>query len=370
MDLNFGLNGSISVQASRPISVASSTPIAIVGTANGNATAGLYKFNNADDGLEWCETNSITEGTIRNGLKGISLQGVNCPIVVSLSIAVDEATDKTNILAGLDDLKSADAIVGVKPDLITAPIYSFDVTVGAKMDAIASQLWGTAVIDVLSTDEADAVNFASNFGSRHCLLYGVEANADGEVLSPSCLMAGLIALKDSEPFGWAKSHSNYVVKGVSGTARVIEYVDGSDCEARRLRQNGVGSIVKDIGWRSYGFETTDIDPIWQSLERVRAFYRMLKAILEANKWARDRSADQLIFVKQSCEDFFRELKGNGVVIGFECYFDPEKNTNATVTAGKFYLTLRVQNMPSIRELNIELVYADDWGDTLINYING
>jgi hypothetical protein len=52
------------------------------------------------------------------------------------------------------------------------------------------------------------------------------------------------------------------------------------------------------------------------------------------------------------------------------FFDPEKNTKATVTAGKFYLTVLVQDMPTIRELNIELLYSDNWGDTLINYING
>jgi len=59
----------------------------------------------------------------------------------------------------------------------------------------------------------------------------------------SALMAGLIAYHDSNTaFGWAKNHSTYVVKGVAGSPRVIEYLDGQDCEARRLRQDG--------GWRT------------------------------------------------------------------------------------------------------------------------
>ena len=40
-----------------------------------------------------------------------------------------------------------------------------------------------------------------------------------------------------------------------------------------------------------------------------------------------------------------------------------------MTAGKFYLTVKLGDMPSIRELNIELVYSDDWNGVLINYLN-
>ncbi len=97
---------------------------------------------------------------------------------------------------------------------------------------------------------------------------------------------------------------------------------------------------------------------------------MLETIIKNIKWARDREADQLIYVRKSIEEFFRELKGNHVVIGFEVFFDKEKNTPATVTAGKFYLTIKAQDMPSIRELNIELVYVDDYSDVLINLLNG
>ena len=373
MDLNFGINGSFSVQAARPITISSSTPIGIVATANAGDT-GLMKFNNADEGLTYVTTNNITDGTLENALTGISLQGVNCPLVVHVStLDVDEAVNKTNVLDGLDMLKQADPVTGIdlKNGLIICPEYSADVEVAAKMDSIATAMWCTGITDNFSADEAGVQSFVSNFGSKYLLVGTGRYNADGKLIPYSPLMAGLIAYHDGNTaFGWAKNHSNRVAKGVAGTERVIEYLDGSDCEARRLRQSSVAMILKDVGWRTYGFETTDIDPIWQSLDRVRTFHRLLAAILEASKWARDREADQLIWVRKSVVEFMNELKGNGVVIGFDVYFDPEKNTKATVTAGKFYLTILVQDMPSIRELNIELVYSDDWGDTLINYING
>lgn len=373
MDLNFGINGSFGVQAARPISISSSTPIGIVATANGGDT-GLMKFNNADDGLQYVKDKNITDGTLEAALTGISLQGVNCPIVAHVStLDSDESVNKTNILAGLDMLKQADPKTGVdlKNGLIIAPEYSADVEVAAKIDSISSKLWTTGIVDNFSPDEAGVANFVSNFGSKYLLVGTGRYEADGKLIPYSALMAGIIAYHDANtPFGWAKNHSNRVTKGVSGTERVIEYIDGQDCEARRLRQKSVAMIVKDVGWRTYGFETTDIDPIWQSLDRVRTFHRLLAAILKANKWARDREADQLLWVKKSVVEFMNELKGNGVVIGFDVFFDPEKNTKATVTEGKFYLTVLVQDMPSIRELNIELVYSDNWGESLIKYING
>lgn len=374
MDLNFGINGSFGVQAARPITISSSTPIGIVATANAGAT-GLMKFNNADDGLQYITDNTITDGTLEAAFTGISLQGVNCPLVVHVSTldATTPANNKTNVLAGLDMLKQADPVTGInlKNGLVICPEYSADVDVAAKMDSVCSAIWAIGITDNFSTDEAGISSFVSNFGSKYLLVGTGRYNADGKLIPFSPLMAGVIAFNDANTdFGWAKNHSNRIAKGVSGTQSVIEYLDGQDCEARRLRQKSVAMILKDVGWRTYGFETTDIDPIWQSLDRVRTFHRLLDAILKANKWARDREADQLIWVKKSIVEFMNELKGNNVVIGFDVFFDPLKNTAATVTAGKFYLTVLVQDMPSIRELDIELVYSDNWGDTLIKYING
>ena len=373
MDLNYGINGSISADAARPITINSSTPIGIVATVNQGST-GLMKFNNATEGLAYIVTNSITEGTLYAALKGIELQGVNCPLVVQLSTkAATEAEDITNVLAGIDELRYADAETGIdlKNGLMIAPVHSADLSVGAKLDALSTKLWTTGLTDDFSADEAGFKAYMGNFGSRYLLHCTGYYNADGILIPNSAIMAGLIALWDSKtPFGWAKSHSNRIAKGVSGSPRRIEYLDGSDCEARRLRQDGGCMIVKDIGWRTYGFETRDIDPIWQSLARVRTFHRMLAAILKATKWARDREADELLSVRKSIEEFLNELIGNGVGIGFEVYFDELKNTKATVTAGKFYLTIKFQDMPSISELNIELIYSDAWSEVLINYING
>lgn len=365
MDLNFGINGSISSAAARPITVDSTTAIGVLAiAAEQTALHGLSKHNNAQDALDYCDEHSI-DGDVIAALKGIRLQGVNCPIILNLCEDGDE-------LEATEQFKKAEGLTGIslRNGVIIAPILSADNEMGLKLDAIAKAIWATAIVDNFGADEAAVMNAAKNYGSRYTLITHGRYQADGELIPCSALYAGLIAYWDSQPFGWAKSHSNRVVAGVAGSERVLEYLEGQECEARRMRQAGVASILCDIGWRSYGFETTDEDPIWQSLDRTRTFHRLLSSIVESAKWARDREANELLSVQQSVVDFMNELKGNDVVIGFDVFFDPTQNTKASVTAGKFYLTIQVGDMPSVRELNIELVYTDTWNDVLINYING
>ncbi len=362
MDLNFGINGSISTNAARPIIVASLTAIAMLG--NSTAHHGLYAFNNADDALTFLDGKAGVDDA-KNALQGIALQAVNCPIVLNLCADGDE-------LSALDEFKRSEGLTGINlmGGLLIAPVLSADLAIGAKLDAIAAQLWATAIIDNFDDNEADIIAWAGNFGTQSSLLTHGMFTADGVNVPASALYAGVIAYWDAAPYGWGKSHSNRAVKGVSAASRVIEYIDGSECEARRMRQAGVATILRDVGWRTYGFETTDIDPIWQSLDRVRTFQRLLRTQMLSSKWARDREANELLAVKRSITEFNNELIGNDVILGFAVLFDPIKNTNATVTAGKFYLTLRVGDMPSVRELNFETVYSDEWNSVLINYING
>jgi hypothetical protein len=381
MNLNYGINGHLSVEAARPIIVESSTPIGMVVTANGDAVEGWLKFNTPMEGMEYCEDKNITDGTFLKAMHGIYLQGVNCPLAVYVVIKdEDDSKNRDAVSKAIEEIPMAEVNTGVRPDLMIAPEYSNDVGVAAKLDSMGAKLWSTGIACSFDNNEADANSFIGNFGTRFLLLVNGVSHIDGVEISNDILVAGLIAYWDNggvngdDPFGWAKNHSNCVVRGIEKATRkdgsFIQFIDHGDCEARRLRQKGMGHIVKDVGWRWYGFETTDIDLIWQSLDRVRTFYRLMRTIIQSIKWARDREADQLIWVKKSIEEFFRELKGNKVMIGFEVFFDIEKNTKATVTAGKFYLTIKTQDMPSIRELNIEMVYVDDYSDILINFLNG
>jgi len=369
MDLEFGINGGISVEAARPVVVDSTTPIGIV-IAFGSHTELTY-YNNATEWKAFLTSEGATDADLAwQSAEAIELQGVNTKIIVQYV----DGTDEDKILAGLDGLRSSpyDERVLTRPDLIIVPQYSYATSVAAKMDAVAATLRATAIVDVNAPDEAAATSFAANFGTRFAFFVRGKTRIGGKLYPSSAAGAGHIAYWDAggdngyDEFGYARSHSNRIVKGVHGSEVPIEYFDGQDCEARRLRQKGVASIVQDVGWRLYGFETTDIDPIWQALERVRTFYRWLDAIIVANKWARDRSADQLIWVKKTCSDFFRRLTGAGIALGYNIELVADQTD---VTAGKFTFKIKTANLPSIRELNFELVFTDEYNDAFINWIN-
>ena len=369
MDLNFGINGSIAVEAARPVLVDSTTPIGVV--VPFQSETALTYYDNATAWLDYLKTQgAATSDLAYRTANAIKLQGVNTKIIVQYV----DGTDEAKILAGLDGLQSApyDERVLDRPDLVIVPEYSYSTAVAAKMDAVASKLRATAIVDVNAPDEAAATGFAANFGSRFLLLYRGQTRIENALYPTSAVMAGVIAYWDGggdngfDEFGYARSHSNRIAKGVHGSEVPIEYFDGQDCEARRLRQKGVGAIVQDVGWRTYGFETTDIDPIWQSLERVRTFYRWLDAIMKENKWARDRSADQLIWVKKTASEFFRKLTGAGISLGYRIELDADRSD---VVAGKFTFVIHVENMPPIRELNFILTFTDEYNDAFIEWVN-
>lgn len=366
MSLNFGINGTISVKASRAVTVESTTPIGIVATTNAG-TLGMALYGSPS--LALTAFASSTEGTLLDALKAIDAQGVSCPLIIN-ALAAD-ATD-AQIIAGVNTLKTAEAVTGYRPNLIVVPELSAEETIGLAMGAVAQKLWATAIVDVGAESESAALALAANYGTRFVLLvHPGKVTLDGIEMPSSAAWAGLIAYMDaSSTYGWTESASNRIVQSVSATNRIIDYTEGQDSEARRLRNAGINTIVRDVGWRTYGFETTDIDTIWQPLNRVRTFYRMLRAMIEASRYARDRKADELLYVKKAIEEFMRGLKGAGVALGFKAYFDSKKNTKTTVSNGQFYLTVEFQDMPTIRQFDIELTYVDDYSDVLLNIING
>jgi len=362
----FGINGTVTTSSTVIQSVTSATPIAIVAQTT-NPVTGINFYGSADMAL--LTYKGEVSGDLKNALNAISAQGVSCPIIIN---ALSLTATEEDVISAINALSTAEAITTYRPNLIIAPGLSNNLDVAMAMDAVATRLWATAIVDVPSETEVDAGLFAKNFGSKFVLLVGpTSIHLNGVDMPSSSAWAGLIACTDaSNPFGWAESSSNYVVKGVSGTNRIVDYVDSQDCEARRLRNKGVNSIVMDVGWRSYGFETTDIEPTWQQLSRVRTFYHIIRDISVSLKSLRDRKMKRLHDAMEAVVNYANGLKGADVLLGFHVEFPMDVNTNATVAQGIFYLKIMAQDASDIRELNIELSFTDAYGAVALSILNG
>ena len=386
MAAKFGVNVTISAEAARPISVESTTPIGIAGYEE-VLENGLHFFMTTAKALEALEakykakkdaSQAFKKGSIYRALKGIEDQAVNTQIILSVftkdddSDTNDEITECKKAVAELTKAKSR---FGYNPNLIIAPEYSREDAVKGEIEKVATRLKATGIVDLKAQDAAAAIVKMADFGTRRLVaaypnvkVWDDETNAyvyEGQ----SARIAGMIAHTDgASEFGYSDSYSNRVMIGVSGTEIDVDFELGETCTADELRAAKISTVIRESGFRAWGGETSDQDTIWKDLARVRVFDRISQACQKGVLFAIDKKADQLYHAKRSVSELLRGLVGAKVLLGYELSWS-EKNTLANITDGKFYLDVRMQNNPVVKQLTLDFIYVDKYGETLINELN-
>lgn len=386
MAAKFGVNVTISAEAARPISVESVTPIGIAGYEE-VLENGLHFFMTTSKALEALEakykakkdaSQAFKKGSIYRALKGIEDQAVNTQIILSVftkdddSDTNDEITECKKAVAELTKAKSR---FGYNPNLIIAPGFSQEDAVKGEIEKVATRLKATGIVDLKAQDAAAAIVKMGDFGTRRLVaaypnvkVWDDETNAyvyEGQ----SARIAGMIAHTDGQSeFGYSDSYSNRVMIGVSGTEIDVDFELGETCTADELRAAKISTVIRESGFRAWGGETSDQDTIWKDLARVRVFDRISQACQKGVLFAIDKKADQLYHAKRSVSELLRGLVGAKVLLGYELSWS-EKNTLANITDGKFYLDVRMQNNPIVKQLTLDFIYVDKYGETLMNELN-
>ena len=386
MAAKFGVNVTISAEAARPISVESTTPIGIAGYEE-VLENGLHFFMTTAKALEALEakykakknaSQAFKKGSIYRALKGIEDQAVNTQIILSVftkdddSDTNDEITECKNAISELTKAKSR---FGYNPNLIIAPGFSNEDAVKGEIEKVATRLKATGIVDLKAQDAAAAIVKMGDFGTRRLVaaypnvkVWDDETNAyvyEGQ----SARIAGMIAHTDgASEFGYSDSYSNRVMIGVSGTEIDVDFELGETCTADELRAAKISTVIRESGFRAWGGETSDQDTIWKDLARVRVFDRISQACQKGVLFAIDKKADQLYHAKRSVSELLRGLVGAKVLLGYELSWS-EKNTLANITDGKFYLDIRMQNNPVVKQLTLDFIYVDKYGETLMNDLN-
>lgn len=386
MAAKFGVNVTISAEAARPISVESVTPIGIAGYEE-VLDNGLHFFMTTAKALEALEakyktkkdaSQAFKKGSIYRALKGIEDQAVNTQIILSVftkdddSDTNDEITECKNAILELTKAKSR---FGYNPNLIIAPGFSHEDAVKGEIEKLATRLKATGIVDLKAQDAAAAIVKMGDFGTRRLVaaypnvkVWDDETNAyvyEGQ----SARIAGMIAHTDgASEFGYSDSYSNRVMIGVSGTEIDVDFELGETCTADELRAAKISTVIRESGFRAWGGETSDQDTIWKDLARVRVFDRISQACQKGVLFAIDKKADQLYHAKRSVSELLRGLVGAKVLLGYELSWS-EKNTLANITDGKFYLDVRMQNTPIVKQLTLDFIYVDKYGETLMNDLN-
>ena len=386
MAAKFGVNVTVSAEAARPIAVESTTPIGIAGYEE-VLENGLHFYMTTAKALEVLEakyktkkdaSQAFKKGSIYRALKGIEDQAVNTQIILSVftkdddSDTNDEITECKKAVAELTKAKSR---FGYNPNLIIAPGFSQEDAVKGEIEKVATRLKATGIVDLKAQDAAAAIVKMGDFGTRRLVaaypnvkVWDDETNAyvyEGQ----SARIAGMIAHTDGQSeFGYSDSYSNRVMIGVSGTEIDVDFELGETCTADELRAAKISTVIRESGFRAWGGETSDQDTIWKDLARVRVFDRISQACQKGVLFAIDKKADQLYHAKRSVSELLRGLVGAKVLLGYELSWS-EKNTLANITDGKFYLDIRMQNNPIVKQLTLDFIYVDKYGETLMNDLN-
>ena len=386
MAAKFGVNVTVSAEAARPIAVESTTPIGIAGYEE-VLENGLHFFMTTSKALEALEakykakkdaSQAFKKGSIYRALKGIEDQAVNTQIILSVFTKDDDEDTNDEITEcknAISELTKAKSRFGYNPNLIIAPEYSHEDAVKGEIEKVATRLKATGIVDLKADDAAAAIVKMGDFGTNRLVaaypnvkVWDDETNAyvyEGQ----SARIAGMIAHTDgASEFGYSDSYSNRVMIGVSGTQIDVDFELGETCTADELRAAKISTIIRESGFRAWGGETSDQDTIWQDLARVRIFDRISQACQKGVLFAIDRKASELYHAKRSVSELLRQLVGAKVLLGYELSWSA-KNTDATITAGKFYLDVRMQNNPIVKQLTLDFIYVDKYGSVLMDELN-
>ena len=386
MAAKFGVNVTVSAEAARPIAVESTTPIGIAGYEE-VLEPGLHFYMTTAKALEALEakykakkdaSQAFKKGSIYRALKGIEDQAVNTQIILSVFTKDDDedtSDEITECKSAVTAFAKAKSRFGYSPNLIIAPGFSHEDAIKGEIEKMATRLKATGIVDLKADDAAAAIVKMGDFGTNRLVatypnvkVWDDETNAyvyEGQ----SARIAGMIAHTDgASEFGYSDSYSNRVMIGVSGTQIDVDFELGETCTADELRAAKISTIIRESGFRAWGGETSDQDTIWQDLARVRIFDRISQACQKGVLFAIDRKASELYHAKRSVSELLRQLVGAKVLLGYELSWSA-KNTDATITAGKFYLDVRMQNNPIVKQLTLDFIYVDKYGSVLMDELN-
>lgn len=223
-------------------------------------------------------------------------------------------------------------------------------SVGVAANAVVSELLGIAnrlravvIADGPNTNDADAIAYRGDFGSKRVYVVDPKVlvlDTDGTTVTDwsSPRVAGLIARIDNE-LGFWWSPSNQIINGIQGTARTIDFVLGDkSSRANLLNENEVATIIRQDGFRLWGNRTCSSDQKWAFLCVVRTADIINDSLLRSHLWAVDRGITKQYVndVIEGVNAYLRNLVSLGAILGGTCWADPDLNTADQIADGKVY----------------------------------
>lgn len=213
----------------------------------------------------------------------------------------------------------------------------------SEMIGIAERLRAHIIADGPSTNDAAAIAYRGDFGSRRVFVVDprstvTDSTGKTVVSWSSPRVAGLIAKVDND-LGFWWSPSNQIINGITGTERPIDFVLGdANARANLLNENEVATIIRQDGFRLWGNRTCSSDQKWAFLCVSRTADIINDSLARAHLWAVDRGITKsyVTDVIEGVNAYLRHLTSIGAILGGSCWADPDLNTADQIAQGKVY----------------------------------
>ena len=257
---------------------------------------------------------------------------------------------------------------------------TFVATLGTVGNAVVAELIGIAermrsviIADGPNTNDADAIAYAGDFGSKR--VYVVDPNAiktdsAGNLVNAysSAAVAGLIAKTDND-LGFWWSPSNQTINGIQGTARPIDFKLGDpNSRANLLNEKNVATIIRQNGFRLWGNRTLSSDPKWKFLCVVRTADIINDSLAAAHLWAVDRAIGKqyVTEVVEGVNAFLRSLIVRGAILGGTCWADPDLNTDDQIANGHIWFDFDFTPAYPAEHVTFRSQMVNDYISTIFN----
>lgn len=240
---------------------------------------------------------------------------------------------------------TATAVVGATANPVVGELYG-----------ILEELRAVAFVDGPDTTDAAAVTYASLIESQRvmvvdpkALVYDTSLQANVPQFSSARFAAVQARTDQNKGFWW--SLSNQPINGIVGINRPIRYHETTNY----LNEAKVSTITNERGgFRTWGNRAATSNSLWTFLNVRRTADFINEAIEDAFMEFVDRpiTLANIKFIVESGNAFIRELVAERAILGGEVWFDPEKNTDATMANGRVVFGVKFEPPAPMEHIDI------------------
>lgn len=329
-------------------------------------------FTRLDDAI----AKAGTGGTLKKTLQVYDMICRAPVVIVRVEEGADTTATKNNIIGtvgldgvptGLEALKRAEAVVGVRPRILGVPGFD-DASITVSLAAVAKYMRAFAYAAVHAATVAEAILARENFSERELMLiYGdftkwdTTASAEGTLYAVAVAQA--LRAKIDQEVGWHKTLSNVAVSGVEGlTKQVFWDLQNPATDAGQLNEADVTCLIRRDGFRFWGNRTCSDDQLFAFENYTRTAQVLADTMAEAHMWAVDKPLTPTL-VKDIIDGInakMREWVALGYLIGGYCWYAEDLNDKDTLKAGKLRIKYNYTPVPPLEDLGLMQDITDEY----------